>query len=161
MAEVINDQERMAKAVKSLRNFIRDKQQLNRLLQGEYESKDDELRQAVVEALMDWNTTPPVIGVSTLANHPNKMLLIQGAAIRALTSAGIWHSREHMPSNDGGTSADDHAKAGEYSAWIERLTQEYERKKSDFKTQANISMALSGMGMPSEYAQFEVYGEFW
>lgn len=161
MSEAVNDKERMEKAVKSLRNLIRDKPTLNRLLQGVAESQDEELRQSIVEALMDWNTTPPIIGRSTLANHPNKMLLIQGAAVRALTSAGIWHSREHMPSSDGGTSADDHAKAAEYSGWIERLSQEYERKKSDFKTQMNISMALTGMGVPSEYAQTEVYGEFW
>jgi hypothetical protein len=161
MAEALNDKERLDRAVKSLRNFLRDKRQLNRLLQGNEESTNEELRQCIIEALMDWNTTPPVIGTVKLENHPNKVMLIQGAAIRAMTSAGIWHSREHMPSNDGGTSAADHAKAGEYSGWIERLTQEYERKKSDFKTQQNISAALTGMGSPSEYSMYEVYGEYW
>lgn len=161
MSEAINDQERMDRAVKSVRNFIRDKKGLNRVMQGLEETTDGEMRQCIVEALMDWNTSPPVIGRATLANHPNKGLLVLRVAISALTSAGIWHSREHMPSSDGGTSGDDHAKAAEYSAWIERLTQEYERKKSDFKTSQNIANALGHMGSSSEYAMNEVYGEFW
>jgi hypothetical protein len=139
----ISDEERWTRAVRSLRTYIRDKRELNRLLLGNFESNDPELRQALVQALMDWNMTPPHIGAVGLGNHPNKFLLIQGAAIQALSSAGIWHSREHMPSSDGGTSADDHAKAGEYGAWIERFTQEYERKKSDLKT-AFITLSTTG-----------------
>ncbi len=72
-----------------------------------------------------------------------------------------------MPSSDGGTSGDDHAKAGEYSAWIDRLSAEYERKKSDLKTQLNITAAINGgMGMSSEYASIadglgNIYGYTW
>jgi hypothetical protein len=157
----ISDEERWTRAVRSLRVYIRDKRELNRLLLGNYESADPELRQAIVQALMDWNMTPPHIGAVFLHNHPNKFLLIQGSAIQALSAAGIWHSREHMPSSDGGTSADDHAKAGEYGAWIERFTQEYERKKSDLKTAFNIAQAMGNMSVPSEYSWSNYgYGAF-
>lgn len=163
MAVEINDEERMRRAVNTLRNFIRDKSQLNRLLMGTQESDDAELRQCIVMALIDWNGTPPLIPQTDLANHPNKFLLMIGAAIQALISAGIWHSREHMPSSDGGTSGDDHAKAAEYGAWIERYQADYERKKSDMKTAINISLALSGQGVSSEYAwrTFGLQGEEW
>lgn len=158
----MNEDERLNKAVRSLRNLIRDKKELNRLLAGQFETSDEEMRQAIISALIDWNRTPPRLQPVTLKSHPNKMLLLQGAAVQVLQSAGIWHSREHMPSTDGGTSADDHAKAGEYSGWIERYHQDYERKKLDLKTAMNIEEAMGSMSMPSEYsANYSIYGEMW
>lgn len=163
MAVELSEADRLDRAVISLRNMIRDKPMLNRLLLGQVESSDEELRQCIIQALIDWNTTPPPIGPATLKNHPNKFLLLQGAAIQALTSAGIWHSREHMPSSDGGTSADDHAKAGEYMGWIRNFVDDYERKKSDQKTSQNIAQAMGmGMGVPSEYSYYyNIYGAMW
>lgn len=162
MAEAINDEERLRRAVASLRTMIRDKKQLNQLLLGNFESSDEELRQCICVALMDWNQSPPILQPITIGSHPRKDLLLQKAAIEALSSAGLWHSREHMPSADGGTSADDHAKAGEYSGWIERLNTDYERKKSDLKTAMNIQQAYNQMGVASEYSgSLALYGETW
>ncbi len=158
----INDEERLRRAAVSLRNMIRDKKVLNQLLLGNYETSDEEMKQAIVVALVDWNGSPPILNMVTLANHPRKDLLLQKAAVECLTSSGIWHSREHMPSADGGTSADDHAKAGEYSGWIQRYYDDYERKKSDFKTALNIQMAYGQMGLASEYSgSLALYGETW
>ena len=157
MSVEISDEERMRRAVITLRHVIRDKPELNRLLLGNTESNDVELRQCLIMALIDWNQTPPILGAVGLADHPNKYLLMQGAAIQALVSAGIWHSREHMPSSDGGTSGDDHAKASEYNAWIDRYQGDYEKKKNDMKTAMNIAAALGNMGVRSEYS-WRIYG---
>lgn len=157
MSVEISDQERMSRAITSVRNFIRDKKVLNRLLMGQHETSDDEMRQAIIMALINWNNTPPILGAVDLNTHPRKDLLIKGAAIEALIGAGLWHSREHMPSSDGGTSGDDHAKAGEYSGWIERLTQQYDKEKSDTKTAINIANSLGQMGVRSEYS-WRIYG---
>lgn len=158
----ITDEERLARAVKSVRTYLRDKKEINRLLNGEFESTDDEVKMAIFNALMDWNTSPPLIQGVTLATHPNKFLLVQKAAIECVQSARMWHSREHMPSSDGGTSADDHAKAAEYDGVIDRLTQEYERKKGDLKTALNIAAAFGNMSMPSEYSSYYyIFGQMW
>lgn len=159
MSIELSEVERLRRAVECLRLYIRDKKELNRLLLGEFESDDSELRMAIVMALEDWNNTPPPIGRVTLVTHPAKHLLLMGAALHALRGAGLWHSREHMPSSDGGTSADDHAKAGEYQAWISAIAQEYETKKQDYKVSANINAALNGMSVPSEYSWFWMYGD--
>jgi hypothetical protein len=160
--ETLTDEERLNRAVKSLRTLLRDKKELNRLFRNQFESNDDELKYAIMDALMDWNTTPPIIAYVTLDVHPAKQLLIQGAALRALQSAGLWHSREMMPSNDGGTSANDHAKASEYQAWMQQWYTDYERKKSDLKTALNIAGALTNQGTPSEYGSWTfVYGFWW
>jgi len=157
MGVEISDEERMRRAVITLRSFIRDKPELNRLLLGNTESTDSELRQCLAMALIDWNASPPPLGEVDLGTHPNKLLLIQQAAVQALQSASIWHSREHMPSSDGGTSGDDHAKAEEYAMAINRYQQDYEKKKSDLKTSINIAQSLGKMGVRSEYS-WRVYG---
>jgi hypothetical protein len=154
----LSDTERLQRAVACVRMFIRDKRELNRLLRGENESSDDEIQLALMNALRDWNTTPPMLGGVTLANHPAKHLLLMAAAVEVVRGAMLWHSREHMPSSDGGTSADDHAKAGEYSAWLDRVQQDYERKKTDYKVAENLQAALGGMSCPSEYALYHGYG---
>lgn len=155
----MTEEKRMNNAVRCLRLFIRDSKALNRLLLGEFESSDAELRLAIVNAIRDWNSTPPFLGNVSLKNHPAKHLLLEKAAYEAIRSAGIWHSREHMPSSDGGTSADDHAKAGEYTMWLERLEADYERKKADQKTAQNIANALGNMGVPSEYSYYYILGD--
>jgi hypothetical protein len=153
----LSDEERCRRAVQTLRHYLRDKAELNRLLLGSVESSDIELRQCLGFALLDWNQSPPILAQVDLSNHPNKFLLIQCAAIQAITSSMLWHSREHMPSSDGGTSGDDHAKAAEYGAVVERLQSEYERKRGDLKTAQNISQSLGGMGVRSEYS-WRIYG---
>lgn len=147
----LSAEERMKRAIESLRRMIRDKKPLNRLLLGNFESDDPELTQCIVSGLIDWNMTPPHIGNIDLSNHPNKYLLLQFAAMEALKQAGVWHSREHMPSSDGGTSGDDHAKASEYSGWIDRMEADYEKKKVDIKVALNVQMALGSGGLQSEY----------
>jgi len=162
MPEQLTDDERLNRAVKSVRNYLRDKVELNRLLGGQFESNDEEIKQALMHALMDWNTSPPFLTPVSLSTHPAKNLLVQAAAVHAIQSSALWHSREHMPSSDGGTSADDHAKASEYGAWLDRLTTEYERKKGDIKVAQNITAALVGMGVPSEYSSYYyVFGQWW
>lgn len=161
MAEILNDRDRLLRAVKSLRNFLRDKPELNRYLQGQVEHRDDECRQAIISALIDWDRTPPIIGVSSLASHTNKPLLIQKAAINLLREAMLWHAREHVPTSDGGTSADDHAKVAEYGVILDRLDADYEAKKTAEKAFLNISAALGNMSVASEYSYYETYGEIW
>lgn len=161
MPEAVNDTDRMEKAVEALRTYIRDKPALNRYLQGQLEHRPDECRQAILSALNDWIVSPPPLGNVTLKNHPAKPLLLQKATIELLRSAMLWHSREHVPTSDGGTSADDHAKLPEYGAIADRLERDYEDKRDRIKTAQNIAAALGNMSVYSEYAYGETGGELW
>lgn len=155
----LSDEDRWGRARACVRRRIRDDRHLNRLLNHEFESNDVEINQALGEALLDWNMTPPPLAVVTLANHPAKHLLILKAAIICVQSSSMWHSREHMPSSDGGTSADDHAKSADYMQWAMTMDREYEEKKQALKVQMNLNAALGNMGLPSEYGMFYAYGE--
>lgn len=132
------------KATEVLRTYIKDTPQLNKLLGGKYENDPAAAELCIWMALDDWNATPPPIPATGLKSHPAKSLLIKCAALECLRSAGIWHSREHMPSTDGGTSADDHAKFGEYSNWINNMAQEYQTGKLNVKKSINMAMAFGG-----------------
>jgi hypothetical protein len=146
-----NNPKIMEIAVRRTRLYIRDTKELNKLLGGKYESDDQSVRQAIMDALWDWNISNPPIASVLLQTHPAPHLLIRKAAIELLKSAGIWHSREHLPSQDGGTSADDHAKIGEYSQWLQYLDADYERKKTDLKVSINIQDSYGGVGSEYDY----------
>ena len=149
--------EPIEKAQEYLRMYLKDTPQYNKLLGGKYENEPAFLRHCILYALNDWNSTPPPIASVGLTNHPSKYLLIEGAALIALRSAGIWHSRERMPSSDGGTSADDHAKYSEYQGWIQQQYADYERKKLDIKKSINMANAFGDFA--SEYAGYRYSGE--
>lgn len=133
-------EETIKRAAQVLRTYLKDRPEMNKLLGGKYENSPEELELCIWMALDDWNSTPPPISPTDLKNHPAKGLLIKGAAVEALRSALIWHMRERMPSSDGGTSADDHAK--EYESIIAQLNNEYQTGKLNVKKSINASMAF-------------------
>ena len=149
--------ERIDRAVKVLQDYLKDSPNYNLLLGNRYENDPANLKLFIFMALDDWNSTPPPIPPAGISNHPFKSMLIMGAAIWALRSAGIWHSREHMPSSDGGTSADDHAKYNEYKGWINSQVNIYETNKLNTKKSINMNNAFGSF--PSEYASFRYSGE--
>lgn len=155
----MTEQERYNRAIQCVRLYIRDKKEINRLLLGNFESTDLDIRMALTMAIDDWNTTPPNLGRVTIKNHPAKTLMLLFTVYHVVRGAIMWHAREHMPSSDGGTSADDHAKFAEYTAWNEALKSDYEQKKGDFKAAQNISAALQEMGVSSEYSWMEAFGD--
>jgi len=140
----------MDKAVGRLRKFLRDIDELNKLLEGK-ESTDSQLRMAIEDALDDWNSTPPLITAATLENHPSPRLLLRGAAIEVLNSAGIFYSRNRLNYSDGGITVAVFDRAQDYQAWANRFVQDYENKKNQIKKAINVS---AGWGcVPSEYQE--------
>ena len=135
-------EETIKRAAHVLRLYLKDSPVYNKLLGGKYENDPESLELFIWMALDDWNMTPPPLAMTDLKNHPAKSLLIKGAAVEALRSAGMWHSRDRMPSSDGGTSADDHAKAAEYESWINQLSNEYQIGKLNVKKSLNAQAAF-------------------
>jgi hypothetical protein len=136
--------------INRVRIYIRDSKELNKLLGNKFESDDTAVRQAIIDAINDWNISQPPLTPIDLRTHPAKLLLVRKACVELMKSAMIWHSREHMPSQDGGTSADDHAKFAEYSQWIGMIEADYETKKSALKVSMNVAQCFGGLA--SEYS---------
>lgn len=133
-----------------LRKFLRDIDELNKLL-GRKESSDKQLELALDMALDDWNMTPPILNAFTYDDFPAPNLLIRGAAIQVLTSAGILASRNKLSYNDGGVAVQSSDQAAEYTGWLQMIVNDYERKKQAIKVQYNLESCWGRVY--SEYSQ--------
>lgn len=150
------EQTEREKVRKLLRLFLNDTPELNRLIRRE-ESDDPKLDLAIDLALDDYNITAPLLQTHQLSNFPSLYLLIYGATIQVLRSAGILQSRNELAYSSGGVSVRIFDKTALYQSWIAQFMAEYERKKQNYKISANINGALAG-GVQSEYS---ILNYFW
>lgn len=136
-----------------LRRFLRDIDELNKLL-AKKESSDKQLEMALDMALDDWNMTTPIINLVSFTDHPCPNLLLRGAAIQVLISAGILYSRNKLAYSDGGVTVQSSDQAAEYTGWLQLITQDYERKKQAIKVQLNLESCWGRVY--SEYVQINL-----
>lgn len=136
------------KLIEELRAFLRDDPILNELIEGK-ESTNGQMKQALLDAVDDWNITDPPLAEINLGTHPSRRLLVRAAAIEILTSAGIFYSRNRLDYNDGGIVVRDKDKASDYLQHIQNLIRDYETKKISRKKTQNISIGFGSV--PSEY----------
>lgn len=149
--------------VSVIRAKLRDYPELNRLVSG-VEHSDVQIAMALAEAIDDWNTTPPLLDAVDLAGFPSTSLLINGAIVHLLHSAGFLQMRNHMQYSDGqGISVSTSDKAPQYLSWANLFAQSYEAKKNRLKMAQNLIGAMRGAGLHSEYANvngwFEIVDE--
>lgn len=140
---------RMNEMVAYVRMFLRDWPELNRLTAG-YEHSPRQVAWAIIDALDDWNSTPPFVGSASLASMPSKHLLCRGATISLLESAGLLQTRNHLTYSDGGLTV----TAGQPQLilqWLTYFKMSYEQKKKAVKSSLNVEYAMDGIGTLSEY----------
>jgi len=150
MADVSEAQKDLAKFVSTLRQYLRDFPELNRLIDGQ-ETSDRMLAWAVIDALDDFNNSPPHIGVFTVSNFPYRSLLLRGSVIAVLESVGLLQMRNQMQYSDGGITVSVSDKAPMIMQWISMLQSTYETKKMNYKMSMNIQNALQGDGIMTDY----------
>lgn len=131
-----------------IRAFMRDHAELNRLFQGQ-EHSDRLIAFAVIDALEDFNTTPPMTNYQ-LSNFPSKSLLRYGTMINLLESIGLLMTRNHITFSDGGVQVGINDKTPLIQSWIQLFTNKYETKKDRLKVALNIEGGWGG-GIHSEY----------
>ena len=136
-----------------LRKFLRDIDELNKLLDRK-ETSDNQLELALDMALDDWNMTPPPLYMVDYTNFPSPNMLIRGATIQVLTSAGILYSRNKLDYSDGGITVRVSDQAQEYMAWLNMIANDYERKKLELKKSINLAMCWGNVF--SEYSQINL-----
>jgi len=141
---------RMNQVVAMIRLYLRDYEQLNRLIKGQ-ETSNRMIAWAVVDALDDWNATPPFLGDVSLDGFPSISLLREGATIRILESVGLLQTRNQLQYSDGGISVSVSDKTPMLMQWIQMMRNSYEQKKNRMKQSMNIEYAMAGVGTFSEY----------
>jgi len=144
---------RMNKALKYLRMFLQDTEELNRLLGGK-ELDDEELRFSIDMAISDFNTTLPPTPAKSILNYPSLYLLMHGAAINALKMAGIRQSRNQLDYQSGGSSFSRSNKTGLYQSWLSLFVNEYEQKKRALKLSGNVNRGYGEVFSEYDYVGF-------
>ena len=105
----------------------------------------------VIDALDDFNNTPPLIGHYTVGTFPYRSLLIRGSVITVLESVGLLQTRNQLQFSDGGISVGVSDKAPMIMQWLNMFKSSYEMKKNNYKRAMNIESALTGESILSDY----------
>lgn len=141
-----------------VRAFLRDYAELNRLIKGE-ESSNRQIVWAVLDALDDFNSTPPFTSF-LLSDFPSRSLLIRATTISLLESIGLLQTRNHINFTDGGLSVGINDKTPFIQSWLQIFKNSYEDKKLKIKVAYNIESAWGG-GIHSEFRFVNnFYGEW-
>lgn len=141
---------RMNEMVAVVRLYMRDFPELNRLIAGE-ETSDRMIAWAIIDAIDDWNSTPPFLGAVGISNFPSMSWLREAAVMRTLESVGLLQTRNQLSFSDGGISVSVSDKAPLLMNWIQLFQGRLEQKKAQMKASINIEQAMSGGGALSEY----------
>lgn len=141
--------------VASVREYMRDHPELNRLLRGE-ESTDRQIAWAVLDALSDFNGTPPLTTFSLdyLLQRQQHALLLRLTSITLLESVGLLQTRNHLNYSDGGINVGVNDKTPLISQWLAYFKSSTEQMKQRVKVAFNIESIL-GPGVSG------VHSELW
>lgn len=92
--------------IQTVRLFMRDHPQLNRLVKGQ-EHSDRMVAWAILDFLSDFAGTPPFLGYYTLEQLFDmhfQAFALRGTAVALLQSVGILQTRNHLNFSDGGSA---------------------------------------------------------
>lgn len=139
--------------IQTVRLFMRDYPQLNRLTKGE-ESSDRMIAWAILDFLSDFSTTPPPIGSFTLDDlfeRGYQHLALRGTVTALLQSVGLLVTRNSLAFSDGGLQVN-LDKTPQIMGWTRDFMSKYEQLKVQVKVSMNISNLLgANQGVFSEY----------
>ena len=136
--------------VNMMRMYLRDYPHLNRLIDGE-ETSDRMIAWAILDAIQDFNTTPPFIGNIDIKSLVSIPMLRDKVVCTILESLYILQTRNQVNYSDGGISFSISDKGQALYSFIQLLQQRYEMKVAKMKAALNVEMAMTGEGVLSEY----------
>ena len=140
--------------VQTIRLFMRDHPELNRIVKGE-ESSDRMILWAIVDAMSDFNGIPPIIGTARLEDLlmlNQQKLLTRMVVCSHLESVGLLQTRNHINYSNGGINVGVNDKTPLIMNWLQYFKADIEQMKLRVKTSMNINQILgvNNHGLSSE-----------
>ena len=126
----------------ALRNFIKDSQFLNRLIEFKEENTDDLLNLYLNMGLGFLNSIPPYIGPFDYTNFPIPNLIIHQGAIEALISNSIVQGRNQLDYNNGGVTV----RVSDGQRYVTALNLLYRCTDNEINSLKNIKIAINVQG---------------
>ena len=142
--------------VQLVRLYTRDFPELNRIVSGE-ESSDRQIAWAVLDALSDFNGTPPFLGnfsIEDLLQRQQHSLLLRMTVIALIESVGLLQTRNHINYSNGGISVGVNDKTPMLMNWL----QAFQTKTEQMKMRVKVSLNIEGILGPSNSG---VFSEYW
>lgn len=141
--------------VQMVRAYMRDQPELNRIVRGQ-ESTDRQIAWAVMDALSDFNGTPPFLGTASLEDllgRNQQALLLRMTVIALIESVGLLQTRNHLNYSNGGINVGVNDKTPMLMQWLQYYRSFTEQMKQRVKVSFNIEGILgpSNSGVFSEY----------
>ena len=139
--------------VQMVRLYLRDFEELNRLVAGE-ESTDRMIAWAVLDAISNFNGTPHFtnISIEELLNLNQQHLLLRMTVEALIESVGLLQTRNHINYSDGGINVGVNDKTPLLMNWLQYFRSYTEQLKQRVKVAININAVLgpSNVGVHSE-----------
>lgn len=136
--------------VDKLRDFVRDRAELNLLLEKQ-ESTDQDLYQYLLDGMDSINYEYGQETSYTISNFPSWKILRDAALLELLTSAGIHSARNTLTYNDGGgVTVQDIDVYGRYVNYYNILQNKVRAAITQFKLRLNVESAFGSS--PSAYS---------
>jgi fructose/tagatose bisphosphate aldolase len=133
-----------------IRWFLRDTPEHNIILPGGIEFSDADIQRAIRFATSKYNAMTPVTWEPSTAL--NEYMLLCGVCAILLRSEGIRQNRNELRSQDGNISPVNlDEKQAQYSAWADRLQQEFEIHARNIKTQNNMESVYGSISSGYRY----------
>lgn len=143
----------MQSFIQTVRLYLRDHPQLNRLVAGE-ESSDPIIAWAVLDALSDFNGTPHFTNFSLdeLLARNQHSLLLRMTVTSILESVGLLQTRNHLNYSNGGINVGVNDKTPLIMNWLQYFKSTTEQRKQQVKVALNIESILgpNNAGIHSE-----------
>ncbi len=134
-----------------VRSFLRDHPPLNKLVAGE-ESTDRQIAWAVLDAVSEFNGTPPrsYLSLSQILEEGQQYLLVRMTVSSLMESIGLLQTRNHVNYSVGGLNVGVNDKTPLVMNWIQTYRNLCEQKLLRVKIAINIESALGFEGVASE-----------
>ena len=148
--------------VQVVRLYLRDFPELNRLVSGE-ESDDRQIAWSIMDALADFNGTPPLTSCSLeyLLSRQQHALLLRMAVESLIESVGLLQTRNHINNSNGGITVGVNDKTPLLMQWLQYFKATTEQMKQRVKVAFNIESIMDSGGLYSEYWSVNsTYAEF-
>lgn len=127
-----------------VREFLRDYPELNRLVAGE-ESSNRQILWAILDALSDFNGTPPILSPVTLEDllsYGQQYLLLRMVTCSLIESVGLLQTRNHIDYTNGSFSVGVNNKTPMLMQWLQMFRSTTEQRKVTVKVGMNINQLL-------------------
>jgi hypothetical protein len=138
--------------VASVRAYLRDYEELNRLVAG-VESSDRQIAWAAMDALAEFNGTPHFTRFSIdelLDGYQQHSLLRRMTVCTLIESVALLQTRNHVNYSNGGLNLGVNDKTPMLMNWLQYYKASTSQKMQQVKVAINISSILGTVGLHSE-----------